>query len=61
MAEAAGPELTEESFLQAGYDISPFPITGFPSGSIAPEKAHIPDAEAAVYVFDAASGEFVPR
>ena len=50
LVEAAGPELTEESFRQADCDLSPFPITGYPSGTIAPGRAHIPDSDAAIYV-----------
>lgn len=61
LAEAAGPDLTEESFIQAGYDLSPFPITGYPSGSIELGRAHIPDSDSAIYVFDGATGEFVAR
>ncbi len=60
IALAAGPELTTESFLRAGYDLDPFPVTGTPSGSIAPGKAYAGNAVAVRYTYDPDVGQFVP-
>lgn len=60
VATAAGPELTPESFLQAGYDLGPFPMTGSVSGSMAPDKPYVSDAPGALFVYDAATDTFVP-
>ena len=61
LATAAGPNLTPESFLQAGYDLGPFPMTGSPSGSLAPDKPWVSNAQPALFVYDAESDAFVPR
>ena len=61
LATAAGPELTPESFLQAGYDLGPFPMTGSPSGSLTPEKPNVSNAQPALFVYDAELDAFVTR
>lgn len=60
-AEEAGPDLTEESFLQAGADLGEFEMTGAPSASYGPDKAYLGNIDAAAFVFDDAAGLFVPR
>ena len=61
LATAAGPELTPESFLQAGYDLGTFPMTGSPSGSLAPDKPWVSNAQPALFVYDAELDAFVTR
>ena len=61
LATAAGPELTPESFLQAGYDLGHFPMTGSPSGSLTPDKPWVSNAQPALFVYDAELDAFVPR
>ncbi len=61
LATAAGPNLTPESFLQAGYDLGSFPMTGSPSGSLAPDKPWVSNAQPALFVYDAELDAFVPR
>lgn len=61
LATAAGPELTPESFLHAGYNLGPFPMTGSPSGSLTPEKPWLSNAQPALFVYDAELDTFVPR
>ena len=61
LATAAGPNLTPESFLQAGYDLGTFPMTGSPSGSLTPDKPWVSDAQPALFVYDAELDAFVPR
>lgn len=61
LATAAGPELTPESFLQAGYDLGTFPMTGSPSGSLAPDKPWVSNAQPALFVYDAELDAFVSR
>ena len=61
LATAAGPNLTPESFLQAGYDLGTFPMTGSPSGSLAPDKPWVSNAQPALFVYDAELDAFVPR
>jgi len=59
-AAAAGPELTTESFLQAGYDLGEFDLIGAPSGSLAPDKPFLGNGQPEVLVFDAEEDGFVP-
>lgn len=61
LATAAGPELTPESFLQAGYDLGPFPMTGSPGGNLTPGKPWVSNAQPALFVYDAELDAFVPR
>ncbi|MYL09139.1 MAG: ABC transporter substrate-binding protein [Acidimicrobiia bacterium] len=61
LATAAGPNLTPESFLQAGYDLGSFPMTGSPSGSLTPDKPWVSNAQPALFVYDAELDAFVPR
>lgn len=61
LATAAGPNLTPESFLQAGYDLGSFPMAGSPSGSLAPDKPWVSNAQPALFVYDAGLDAFVPR
>ena len=61
LATAAGPNLTPESFLQAGYNLGTFPMTGSPSGSLAPDKPWVSNAQPALFVYDAELDAFVPR
>ncbi len=61
LATAAGPELTPESFLQAGYDLGQFPMTGSPSGSLTPDKPWVSNAQPALFVYNAELDAFVPR
>ncbi|MCY3889756.1 MAG: hypothetical protein OXG50_07640 [bacterium] len=61
LATAAGPNLTPESFLQAGYDLGTFPMTGSPSGSLLPDKPWVSNAQPALFVYDAELDAFVPR
>ena len=61
LATAAGPELTPQSFLQAGYDLGEFPMTGSPSGSLTPDKPHVSNAQPALFAYDAELDAFVPR
>lgn len=61
LATAAGPNLTPESFLQAGYDLGAFPMTGSPSGSLTPDKPWVSNAQPALFVYDAELDGFVPR
>ena len=61
IAEAAGRDLTTESFLQAGYDLGDFDLTGAPSGALRPDKPFVGNGEPAVFLYDAASDEFLPR
>ena len=61
LATAAGPNLTPESFLQAGYNLGTFPMTGSPSGSLAPEKPWVSNAQPALFVYDTELDAFVPR
>lgn len=61
LATAAGPDLTPESFLQAGYDLGEFPMTGSISGSVAPGKPYVSNAPGALYVYDAEADTFVAR
>ncbi|MYH71786.1 MAG: ABC transporter substrate-binding protein [Acidimicrobiia bacterium] len=61
LATAAGPNLTPESFLQAGYDLGSFPMTGSPSGSLLPDKPWVSNAQPALFVYDTELDAFVPR
>ena len=65
VTEAAGPDLTTDSWLQAGQDLGPFPITGAPSGVVGPDSPFISQSESEIYVFDAAArrvrGPMSPR
>ncbi len=60
-ATAAGPNLTPETFLQAGYDIGTFPMTGSPSGTFSQDKVWVSDAAPALFVYDAEADTFAPR
>ena len=61
LATAAGPDLTPESFLQAGYDLGPFEITGSPSGTVEPGQPFVSDAPAGLFVYDPGTDTFVAR
>ncbi|MDG2027674.1 MAG: hypothetical protein P8J50_11215 [Acidimicrobiales bacterium] len=60
-AEAAGPNLTEESFLDAGAALGEFEMTGAPSGSFAADKPFVPNIDPALFVYDVATQDFVLR
>jgi len=60
-AEAAGPELTEESFLEAGAALGEFDMTGAPSGSYSPDKSFLGNIDPAVFEFDREANDFTPR
>ncbi len=59
-AEAAGAELTTASFLEAGRELGPVPITGLPSATIATDKPYAGNAAVARYFFDPDANRFVP-
>ena len=61
LATAAGPVLTPESFLQAGYDMGPFDMTGSPSGTVASGQPYVSNASPALFVYDAPLENFVER
>lgn len=61
LATAAGPNLTPESFLQAGYDLGPFDMTGSPSGTVEPGQPYVSDASPALFVYDEGTDIFVER
>lgn len=61
IAEAAGPDLTNESFLAAFQAASSLSATAVETGSGAPGKWYIDDSLPAVAYWDANAGEFVVR
>lgn len=58
---AAGPTLTEQSFLQGLYDLGEYDQTGSVSGSVSSAKVHSSNHQAEIYVWDAVQGQFTLR
>ena len=61
IAEGAGADLTQESFLAAMETVGEFTMTGAESGSLGSDKHHAANSSAAVYVYDEAAADFVLR
>lgn len=59
VAEAAGPDLTNETFAAAADAMGEFTVTGVLAGSLGPGKRDYVDAAAALYEFDEAEQRFV--
>lgn len=59
VAEAAGADLTNESFDAAADAMGEFTVTGVLAGSLGPGKRDYVDAAGALYEFDEALGRFV--
>jgi len=59
IAEAAGPDLTNETFDAAADAMGEFTVTGVLAGSLGPGKRDYVDAAAALYEFDDAEQRFV--
>ena len=59
IAEAAGPELTTESFAAAAENYGPIQVTGVPQGSLGPGKFDISDAPAEIGHYDPDTLAFV--
>jgi hypothetical protein len=60
-ATAAGPTLTEQSFLEALYGLGEYDQTGSVSGSVSTTKFHSSNAQAELHVWDADRGQFILR
>jgi hypothetical protein len=59
IAEAAGPDLTNESFAAAADSLGEFTVTGVLAGSLGEGKRDFVDAGSAIYEFDEAEQRFV--
>jgi hypothetical protein len=51
VAEAAGRNLTTETFLAAGEELNTFPMTGSPSGSLIQGRLNMPNSDSVLYQY----------
>ncbi|MDG2028950.1 MAG: ABC transporter substrate-binding protein [Acidimicrobiales bacterium] len=56
--EAAGPELTPETFITGGESLGPIVLPAMPEGSVTPDK-HSAGSELIRYVYDTELGQYV--